>query len=172
MTQAAIAREQSSRNLVDALTGLLRNVRAFAASPASSSTEPAPAPTVTIERDESPSEFAARHGISMADLVVANGLGFRARLTPGMQIVIPPQRERTNATSAGADVSITKHIVRDEDTLESLAAHFGAPPELVLRANGLADESSIVPGMSVVMPSTLHPADTGEIPRHEEARTA
>lgn len=170
MTQAAIAREQSSRTFVDTLTGLLRNVRAFATSLATPPTEPTPAPAVTIDREQSPSEFAERHGVSMADLVVANGLGFRARLTPGMRIVVPPQRERTNAAAAG--ISITKHIVRDEDTLESLAAHFGATPDLVLRANGLADESSLVPGMSVVMPSTLHPADTGEIPRNTNAQAA
>lgn len=120
---------------------------------------------ITVERYESLAEIAARHGVSTADLVVTNGLSFHAQLSPGDRLTLPPARERRVSEHLAADVTIVRHMVREDDTLRSLASRCGASPELVLQANGLADESSLVPGMSVIMPVRLHPVDTGEIPR-------
>lgn len=116
-----------------------------------------------VRPGETAESIASRHGVSTASLLVRNGLGLRRDLEPGTVLVVDAACHGAADADRGAD-DIPRHDVRSGDTLEVIARRHDVSPRVLLAANGLACAASIAPGMTLVIPRSTDPRDTGEIP--------
>lgn len=104
------------------------------------------ASTYHVQKGDTLSGIAARHGISLDALEKANpGVANHHFIFPGDRLTIP-------APSAGS------HIVHRGDTLTSIARHSGTTVPALVRANHIANPNLIRVGDRLTLPSQRHPA--------------
>ena len=108
---------------------------------------------------DTPSGIASRFGVSLDNLLAANGLDPSQPLRVGQELSVPP---------AGAAL----HVVRSGDTVTGVAALYGASAVGVIRANGLADPYVLDVGRRLVVPGGTQPARVAPTPTPAPAPTA
>jgi len=126
------------------------------AAPAAAASAPAPASngvpeTYVVQRGDTVSAIAARHGLRTADVLAINGLGWSSIIYPGQVL-----RLTSGAASAPAPApapSGTTYTVRAGDTISAIARRHGVSTTAVLAANGLSWSSIIYPGQVVKIPA-------------------
>lgn len=103
-----------------------------------------------VKEGDTLAAIAERHGLDVPTLQWANGLSTPdAPLTPGQQLRIPP-------------VKGMLHVVRQSDTLESIAATYKVPVQAILayRPNQIRDAADLVPGRTIIVPGGTMPERT------------
>lgn len=122
----------------------------------------APAATAVVTQGDTLSGIAQRHGVSLAALFEANGLGYGSIIYPGQTVVIPgaaatPPAAAPPAASAppaaATPPAAASHTVQAGDTVWAIAQRHGVAMDAVLAANGLTAASVIHPGQVLTIPS-------------------
>lgn len=121
---------------------------AGAAVRAASATGAVPAEIVVAEGD-TVSGIAERYGLSTAEVLAHNGLGWSSLIFPGQRLALPGGRA---AAAPPARDAIAKHLVVDGDTMSGIADRYGVALGELLRVNGLGRQSLIFPGEAIVLP--------------------
>jgi LysM repeat protein len=88
--------------------------------------------------------IAARYGVSVEDIVAANNLSDPDLIRAGDVLIIP-----------GASVPTPEpgvHIVRQGETLQSIASMYGTTVEAIAVANGIVNENYIWVGQRLIIP--------------------
>jgi LysM repeat protein len=117
---------------------------------------PAPVTTVsyTVKAGDSLWGIAARAGTTVDALTAANHLAPNAVIVPGQVLLVPaarlprvPQRRPRPPVAPQA-----VHVVKQGETITSIAAKYHLTVAAVLRANKLAADSIIRPGQKLLLP--------------------
>jgi murein DD-endopeptidase MepM/ murein hydrolase activator NlpD len=107
-----------------------------------------PAETTQVSHQVSAGEtllaIAARYGVSVNDLVRANGLSNPDVIFAGQTLIIP----RAIGTS-GESV----HVVQSGDSLSAIARRYGITADQIAQANSIADINRIYVGQRLLIPS-------------------
>lgn len=103
---------------------------------------------VTVADGDTMSGIAERYGLSTAELLAANGLGWSSLIFPGQRLVLPGGTARASEPAP----EIARHTVVAGDTMGGIAERYGVDLAQLLSANGLGRESLIFPGQQVVLP--------------------
>ena len=105
--------------------------------------------TYTVKSGDSLSGIAAKVGVSLTDLLSANGFQKSSVILPGQVIKLP-----TKGTTTASTTSSTKtYAVKSGDSLSGIAAKVGVSLTDLLSANGFQKSSVIVPGQVVKLPA-------------------
>lgn len=103
---------------------------------------------LTLQRGDTLSDIAKRHGVSVAELRAANGLAPGERIYAGDTLVLPGSGAAATTPSAARS-----HTVRPGDTVSAVAVRYGVSQASVLRANGLSARSLLQPGQVLAVPA-------------------
>lgn len=138
--------------------------------------------TYTVEAGDTLSAIAAKHDVSLASVLKANGLSMTSVIHPGQQIAVDGAAPSApsapaaapSAPAAPAPASAGTYTVVPGDTLGAIAARHGVSLQTVLKANNLSMTSIIRPGqkLSLSGSSTITTASsTPAAPAAAEAPT-
>lgn len=134
---------------------------------------PTPAPTATatpaptpapeqvtlkhvVQSGETLSEISEEYGASVEEIQAANNLSDEL-IREGDELLIPVLR--TVAPEPTGPISRPEYIVREDDTIGSIASRFGSSVAQILAANNLSENAIIRPGDVLVLPvAELPPA--------------
>ena len=138
--------------------------------------------THVVQSGENLFRLSLRYGVTVGDLMRANGLTNPDYLSVGQQLVIPAQPgslqsqqgggtfypqtlDAQPATTPTPDPAPEAHAASDPpagmeryhqvgygDTLWGIATRYGTSVEAIMRANRLPDADSIIPGARLVIP--------------------
>jgi N-acetylmuramoyl-L-alanine amidase len=112
----------------------------------------APAPlavaaqTHVVQPGETLSAIADQYGISLADLVAANGVA-------DPDVIFAGETLKIDTPAATVSVPDTSHAVVEGDTLAVIAGQYGVSVEALVQANGLADANFIYIGQVLAVPA-------------------
>ncbi len=104
----------------------------------------------TVQRGDTLSAIAARHGTSVEALARANGLRSANTIYAGQRLTIPTGGAAPAVPASGSGQVYT---VRAGDTLAAIAARLGSTPSAIAGANGLANANLIYPGQQLRVPA-------------------
>lgn len=143
----------------------LTGATAAAPAPAAPATPTPPAAgSYTVQRGDTISSIAKRHGVTTNAVLSANGLGWSSIIYPGQRLSIPgaaapaasappaptaPAPAPPTAPSAGG----TAYTIVAGDTISAIAKRHGVSVNAVLAANGLSTSSIIYPGQTITVPA-------------------
>ncbi|WP_228484494.1 lytic transglycosylase [Microbacterium cremeum] len=130
---------------------------------------PATAPAAgayTVQRGDTVSSIAQRHGLSTDAVLAANGLGWSSIIYPGQTIAIPGAAAPAAAAPAPAPAPSAgaSYTVVAGDTISGIAQRHGVSTDAVLAANGLSRSSIIYPGQTIAIPLAAVPASAPTVP--------
>ena len=127
--------------------------------------------TYTVQGGDTPSGIAQRYGITVADLLQANGLGAGAVLRVGQRLAIPgpsslggaptvgtppPSQPAATAPTSGTSRTGGRRVytVQSGDIAGTIAASFGITVEELARANGMSIDqiSRLRVGQELIIP--------------------
>ena len=118
------------------------------ASPSSSSSSTAPS-TYTVKSGDSLSGIAAKVGVTLTELLSANGFQKSSVILPGQVIKVPPK-----STGSSPTASSKTYAVKSGDSLSGIAAKVSVTLPELLSANGFQKSSVIHPGQVIKLPSS------------------
>ncbi|HYI31905.1 MAG TPA: LysM peptidoglycan-binding domain-containing protein [Glaciibacter sp.] len=110
----------------------------------------------TVVSGDTISGIAGAHGVPVAAVLSANGLGASSVIYPGQAIVIPSAGSVPAAIAPVAPAARsagTTHTIESGDTISGVAAAAGISVQALLDANGLGWSSIIYPGQVLTVPS-------------------
>jgi len=155
-------------------SSLIRPGDVLRLSPPAATPAPAPAPapaarTHTVGAGQTLWSIARQHGVTVADLRAANGLGTDI-IHPGQPLTLPGGGPAPAPAVPAADTTpaaTVTHTVSAGDTLWSIAKGAGIPLPQLLAVNGLTETSIIYPGQELALaapPLAATPAaSTGQL---------
>ena len=111
-----------------------------------------------VQRGDTLSAIARRFGVSVADLVAANGLADPNHIRYGAGLAIPAAGAAANASAAAPQAAPATHVVQPGEHLS----------EAIAAANRLADPNYVVAGSRLVLPAPRAPVGQG--PKDLQAR--
>jgi len=106
--------------------------------------------TYTVQRGDTLSSIAARHGTTVNAIVQANGLANANYVYAGQRLTIPGGG---GSSSGGSQAGGGTHVVQRGDTLASIAYRYGTTVRAIVSANGLTNANYIYPGQRLRIPS-------------------
>ncbi|GAA1771095.1 LysM peptidoglycan-binding domain-containing protein [Agromyces humatus] len=109
---------------------------------------------IVVADGDTVSGIAERYGLSTAEVLAQNGLGWSSLIFPGQRLALPGGTSHAAPPPPNPSAEIVKHTVVAGDTVSGIAAQHGLDLDVVLRANGLGRQSLIFPGETIVLPST------------------
>ena len=121
----------------------------------------------SVQQGDTLSAIARRFGVSVADLVAANGLADPNHIRFGATLAIPA-RGAVAATAAAPEAAPEIHVVQPGEHLSGIASSHGTTVEAIAAANGLADPNLVVAGSRLVLPAPRAAARLG--PKELQAR--
>jgi N-acetylmuramoyl-L-alanine amidase len=129
---------------------------AAAAAPVAS--QPAATGSYTVQRGDTISAIAKRHGVSANAMLSANGLGWSSIIYPGQKLALPLKAVAASSTPAApapapAPVTGGSYVVKAGDTITAIASRHGVTIQAVLTANRLGVSSIIYPGQKLTIPA-------------------
>jgi LysM repeat protein len=123
--------------------------------------------TYTIADGDSLSTIADRFGVTVEELMEANGISDPTALTVGQVLVIPdaqvagapdtatepPPEPAPTEASAPTDVPQQQiHVVQEGEIPETIAAQYGITADQLMAANGITDPTSLYIGQELIIP--------------------
>lgn len=103
--------------------------------------------THVVRRGESLSTIAARHGVTVGELLEANSLKSKNLILAGQKLVIPEAKDDTGSVTPLSPPRT--HTVRKGETLSDIAARNGVSIEELVQWNSLARAGRIYPGQEL-----------------------
>ncbi len=123
---------------------------------------PGNAPTTgsayVVQRGDTPSGIALKHGVTVWALMQANGLSGSRWIYAGQRLIIPRPGVATPTPTEQASQTYT---VRPGDTLSAIAQRFETTTYVLARINSLADPSAIYVGQVLRVTPVAPPAPLG-----------
>src|SRR5690606_23914849 len=125
----------------------------------------------TVVSGDTVSHLASRYGVSIADIVKANGLDSRAFIRVGQKLTIPGTTttsapKKTTTTSKKSKKATASYTVTAGDTVSAIATRFGVSIADIVKANGLDSRAFIRVGQKLTIPGAT--SDTvDELPESE-----
>jgi|GEM_PF-3295235 len=130
----------------------------------------------TVRAGETPSSIARKYGVTVSQLLQANGLVAGAIIRPGQKLALsgtarakaaapPPAGAVATATAvrsapaARAPAGWARHTVQRGETVRGLAARFGLSEKELMRLNGLQSPTKLRAGAVVKYPVAAAAAD-------------
>jgi LysM repeat protein len=98
--------------------------------------------TYIVQRGDTLSAIAYRHGVSVTDLVRANGIANPNRIYPGQRLLVPG----SSGTPPAPPSTGTYYTVQKGDTLAKIAVRFRASVWSIAQINNIANPNVIYPG--------------------------
>ena len=123
----------------------------------------AAARTYAVQQGDTLSAISRRFGVSVAELVAANGLADPNHIRYGATLAIPAP-----APAAAPAAAPSSHVVQPGEHLGGIASLHGTTVEAIAAANGLKDPNLVVAGSRLVLPPP--PAPVGKGPKELLAR--
>lgn len=107
-----------------------------------------------VQPGDTLSGIADAYGIGLAHLVDLNRISPASRLYAGQTLAVPA-KERSDLTAApvAADDAQAVHLVQAGEHIGVIAGRYGVSVDALVRANGLANPSLIVPGQRLRIPA-------------------
>lgn len=108
--------------------------------------------THTVQSGENLFRIALRYGISMDEIITANGLADPTRIFAGQVLIIPglsPVDESDEVANPLVASAPILHTVQRGEILSRIAQTYGVPVEQILRANNIADPNTIYAGQQL-----------------------
>lgn len=127
----------------------------------------AAARSYSVQQGDTLSAISRRFGVSVADLVAANGLADPNHIRYGATLKIPAPGGAAPAPVATAAAPAT-HVVQPGEHLGGIASSHGTTVAAIASANGLANPNLVVAGARLVLPSPQAPVGQG--PKELQAR--
>lgn len=109
-----------------------------------STPQPASGPTYIVQPGDGLSSIASRFGVSLADLMAANGISDANSIDAGAQLVIPGME--------GVSGILDTKIIGYGDTLHSLSRRNQIPEDLLRQLNHITSPSELYAGVSLIYP--------------------
>ena len=103
----------------------------------------------TVQRGDTLSEIALRHGVTTGSISAANGLADPDRVIAGRTLQIPGAGGPAAAAAASSGGGYT---VRRGDTLSGIAVRHGVSTSALAAANGIADRDRVIAGRTLRIP--------------------
>ena len=110
-------------------------------------------PVYIVQEGDTLWNIAARFGVTVDELMLANNLGSDSILYSGAQLIIPGLE--------GISGILTTQEVPFGETLASLSLRYQTPVEVLARLNHITSPNEIYAGMSLVIPLTEDAAEPG-----------
>ena len=122
--------------------------------------------THTVQAGETLSEIAAAYGVTLADLMVINGISDSNQIYVGQELTLPADAVRIGRS----EIDIPTYTVAAGETLSQIAQRYGLSTTRLMFLNGISDADAIYIGQVLRLPVTvstpgpaedeLAPADT------------
>ena len=97
-----------------------------------------------VESGDTLASIANKYGIPMNDLSSINGIMMGTNLSPGDYIVVPKMDNE--------NLYFTRYIIKNGDTIYSIARRYNVDPKNLLRLNGLNENDTIYSGDYIFVP--------------------
>ncbi|PAQ14710.1 spore gernimation protein [Bacillaceae bacterium SAOS 7] len=101
-----------------------------------------------VKRGETLWSISRRYGVSVAQVIAANGLPNPNQLVIGQSIIIP--------------IATRRHTVRSGESLWQIAQKYGVSVAAIAQLNGISNTASLNPGMVLFIPARTHTVQRGE----------
>lgn len=121
---------------------------------AAASSASAPAGIHVVQRGETLASIAWRYGVTVAQLVQANGLPSSHWIYVGQRLVVPGAGAAAEVVPAQTASAGGVHVVRPGESLSSIAARYGLSVWDLARANNLNVLSWVYVGQQLTLPET------------------
>lgn len=102
-----------------------------------------------VQRGDTLSGVAARHGVSLGALARANGITSTSWVYAGQRLTIPG----AGSSPAPSTSAARTHRVQPGEHLSGIAAHYGTTAAAIAHANGIANPSLIYVGQVLRIPA-------------------
>lgn len=114
-----------------------------------------------VERGDTVSAIAARHGLPTSSVLALNGLGWNTLIFPGQVLKLSAETSSTPpAPPSSTPSGETKYTIARGDTISGIAARHGVATQGVLDANGLGWHTIIYPGQVITIPGSASSTPT------------
>ena len=112
--------------------------------------------TYAVQDGDNPSTIAERFGISVEELMAANGITDPTGLYVGQVLTIPGAPADSDVLGETEEPTPASgqqvYIVQDGDIPETIAAQFGITADELMAANGITDPTSLQVGQELIIP--------------------
>ncbi len=116
----------------------------------------------TVQRGDSLSKIAREHGVSLSELISANGITNPNLIHPGKVLLIPGQGGQPD----------TIHVVAAGDTLSRIAGFYGSSVSTLTSANNISNPNLIRVGQKLTVPGVPSGGGgSGSSPANPNARS-
>ena len=107
--------------------------------------------SVTVQPGDTLSDIADRQGVSLNQLMQANGITNPNILVAGQKLVLPGSR-RATAAAAPRALHTAPYTVKSGETLSEIADRFGTSTERLIQLNGISNPNLVVAGTRLAIP--------------------
>ena len=97
-----------------------------------------------VEPGDTLASIANKYGIPINDLSSINGIMMGSNLNPGDYIIVPKNDNE--------NLYFTRYVIKDGDTMYSIARRYNVDPNFLLRLNGLNENDTIYSGDYIFVP--------------------
>jgi LysM repeat protein len=114
----------------------------------------------TVRKGDTLSGIARKEGVTLSELMSANGLGRNATIYIGQNLLIPESGPGEDTASAETEYSGKEVVVGRGDTLSAIAARNGTTVRILKALNNLSGDTIYV-GQKLLVPGTAGTASPG-----------
>ena len=107
--------------------------------------------SVTVQPGDTLSDIADRQGVSLNQLMQANGITNPNIVVAGQKLVLPGSR-RATAAAAPRALPTAPYTVKSGETLSEIADRFGTSTERLIKLNGISNPNLVVAGTRLAIP--------------------
>ena len=107
--------------------------------------------SVTVQPGDTLSDIADRQGVSLNQLMQANGITNPDMVVAGQKLVLPGSR-RATAAAAPRELPTAPYTVKSGETISEIADRFGTSTERLIQLNGISNPNLVVAGTRLAIP--------------------
>jgi LysM repeat protein len=107
--------------------------------------------SITVQPGDTLSDIADRQGVSLNQLMQANGITNPNMVVAGQKLVLPGSRRAAPAAAPRA-LPTAPYTVKSGETLSEIADRFGTSTERLIQVNGISNPNLVVAGTRLAIP--------------------